>query len=98
MQEFFIRDQDWMVFAALTHRNKLVLPKAFPTPSAWAVVFPCSLLKASFQRSQRKTPLQLRWKGVCARDRNRTDTPLRAADFESAASTNSATRAEGLQK
>ncbi len=28
--------------------------------------FPCSLLKASFQRSQRKTPLQLRWKGVCA--------------------------------
>jgi hypothetical protein len=30
---------------------------------------------------------------VCARDRNRTDTPLPAADFESAASTNSATRA-----
>ena len=29
----------------------------------------------------------------CARDRNRTDTPLLAADFESAASTNFATRA-----
>jgi hypothetical protein len=29
-----------------------------------------------------------------ARDRNRTDTPLLAADFESAASTNSATRAK----
>ncbi len=29
----------------------------------------------------------------CARDRNRTDTPVKAADFESAASTNSATRA-----
>ena len=28
-----------------------------------------------------------------ARDRNRTDTPLLAADFESAASTNFATRA-----
>jgi hypothetical protein len=34
----------------------------------------------------------------CARDRNRTDTPLPAADFESAASTSSATRAFlGLQ-
>ena len=30
---------------------------------------------------------------ISARDRNRTDTPLPAADFESAASTNSATRA-----
>ena len=29
----------------------------------------------------------------CARDRSRTDTSLRTADFESAASTNSATRA-----
>jgi hypothetical protein len=72
-------EQGWMVFAALTHRNKLVLPKAFPTPSAWAVVFPCSLLKASFQRSQRKTPLQLRWKGVCAQDWIRTSTPRGAA-------------------
>ena len=31
--------------------------------------------------------------GLCARDRNRTDTPLLAADFESAASTSFATRA-----
>ena len=40
--------QDWIT---LSDPNKLVLPKAFPTPSAWAVVFPYSLLKASFQRS-----------------------------------------------
>ena len=33
----------------------------------------------------------------CARDWNRTSTSLRTADFESAASTNSATRAKGLQ-
>jgi hypothetical protein len=32
-----------------------------------------------------------------ARDWNRTSTSLRTADFESAASTNSATRAAGLQ-
>lgn len=32
-------------------------------------------------------------KGLCARDWNRTSTFLRTADFESAASTNSATRA-----
>jgi hypothetical protein len=25
--------QDWMVFATLTHRNKLVLPKAHPASS-----------------------------------------------------------------
>ena len=30
---------------------------------------------------------------VCALDRSRTDTPLLALDFESSASTNSATRA-----
>jgi hypothetical protein len=52
-------EQGWMVFAALTHHNKLVLPKAFPTPSAWAVVFPCSLLKASFARIQLKKPSTL---------------------------------------
>ena len=28
MQDFFIRAQDWILFAALTDRNKLVLPKA----------------------------------------------------------------------
>ena len=33
-----------------------------------------------------------------ARDRNRTDTFLRTADFESAASTNSATRAKKKSK
>jgi hypothetical protein len=49
VQDFFIRAQDWITFS---DPNELVLPKAFPTPSAWAVVFPCSLLKASFQRSQ----------------------------------------------
>ena len=32
---------------------------------------------------------------LSARERNRTFTPLRMADFESAASTNSATRASG---
>ena len=78
-------------FTSLTHRKKLVLPKAFPTPSAWAVVFPCSLLKASFQRSQRKTPLQLRWKGVCAQDWIRTSTPFPALPPQGSASTNFAT-------
>jgi hypothetical protein len=48
----FLLDCYWMGFAALSHRNELVLPKALPTPSVWVVVFPCSLLKASFQRSQ----------------------------------------------
>jgi len=28
VQNFFIRAQDWILFAALTDRNKLVLPKA----------------------------------------------------------------------
>jgi hypothetical protein len=34
VQDFFIRAQDWMVFATLTHHNKLVLPKA---PHGFAV-------------------------------------------------------------
>ena len=34
----------------------------------------------------------------CARDWNRTSTSLRTADFESAASTNSATRAFRIQR
>ena len=48
-------------------------------------------LEKQFENMVKKTStLLLRF---CARDRNRTDTPLPAADFESAASTNSATRA-----
>ena len=43
-----------------------------------------------FDPVKKKAPQQ---EGLCARDRNRTDTSLRMADFESAASTNSATRA-----
>ena len=47
-----------------------------------------SLSKASFLRSQCKTPFQLRWKGVCAQNWIRTSTPLRALRPEHSASTN----------
>ena len=43
----------------------------------------------------KKTPLK---KGSCAQDWNRTSTFLRTADFESAASTNSATWANVLKE
>ena len=47
----------------------------------------------SLVRLQLKSPARCAGLFSCARDRNRTDTPLRAADFESAASTSFATRA-----
>ncbi len=40
-----------------------------------------------------ENPRKKSFRGFCARDWNRTSTSLRTADFESAASTNSATRA-----
>ena len=45
----------------------------------------------------KKGNLMIAFTVFCARDWNRTSTSLRTADFESAASTNSATRAKGLQ-
>ena len=54
--------------------------------------FPVGVNKdmVSKRKKPRKHPLT---RLLCARDWNRTSTPVKAADFESAASTNSATRA-----
>ena len=58
----------------------------------------CSLMNASVQRSQIKTPFQLRWKGVCAQDWIRTSTPFPALPPQGSASTNFATWARGRTK
>jgi hypothetical protein len=72
---------NWQVLDIKDGRDplKLVLPKAFAPPSARPGIFICSLVKASFHRSPIKMPLQLCWKGICARDWIRTSTPRGAA-------------------
>ena len=69
---------------------------ALPSPSARSGVLICSLMNASVQRSQIKTPFQLRWKGVCAQDWIRTSTPFPALPPQGSASTNFATWARGM--
>ena len=51
--------------------------------------FPVGVNKGTIPKS--KKPCKLLTRLLCARDWNRTSTPVKAADFESAASTNSAT-------
>jgi len=64
VQEFFIRDQDWMVFAALTHRNKLVLPKA---PHGFAVTgFLLGCLGKQACHAPNKKALNTSCWGLCA--------------------------------
>ena len=63
-----------------------------PAPAAWLPVWLAG--RPTAERAGHRGPV---WGNACrvdgARGRSRTDTLLRAADFESAASTNSATRA-----
>ena len=96
MQDFFIRAQDWILFAALTDRNKLVLPKA---PHGFAVTgFLLGCLGKRACHAPNKKALNTSCWGLCAQDWIRTSTPFPALPPQGSASTNFATWAHSFRK